>query len=670
MYSATAKERKNGPGASRERARVPAIARALLALLLPALLRGTAAAAFADLGAGARAPGMGNAFVAVADDIYSVHYNPAGLALLERPEMAASYTRHLIGLSDGSDLGTSFLGYAYPLKAGQGTVAASWQQFSLDGGLYQEQITGISYGNALFRELGPGDLYGGINLKVLRRSFGSVPEADNALNGLTATGQADPVLSGKRSLNVPDMDLGFLYRLRRHYAAGLSLTHVTRPNVAFSKGESDTLPLGVKAAFNYRSLLSNAGVQYETRRSPVGVQDHRFTVAAERWLPWLFVGNVGARGALTIGNRDFKQATLGLSYRNARFGVDYGFSMPLNSIVSVSGTHRLSFFVRFGPVAEAEESVELILEAMRELKGGQAPRLEYRKEGLTPDNKKLLEEYLASVRALEAAARYQEALAVLTKALSLSPSDEGILKSFGRLNFVASMLRALPSYRTEPVSAAWHQGILAYLSYDDAAAVDMVSDALALAPASREIDSFLTQLEAASGLKRKAAGQASGAAAGRPADPAEALASAAVEEERYQEAIALSRQVLSRAPENLSALENLGISYFAVGELRGSLDAFEKARALEKNPARRALLNTHIEAVRNVMRNQRKTAVPAGSGAAGPDVQGLYNEGLDLYSSGQLEKARSVFERVLELNPRYVPAVKALKRVKEELRTR
>jgi hypothetical protein len=33
-----------------------------------------------------------------------------------------------------------------------------------------------------------------------------------------------------------------------------------------------------------------------------------------------------------------------------------------------------------------------------------------------------------------------------------------------------------------------------------------------------------------------------------------------------------------------------------------------------------------------------------------------------------LEKARAVFERVLELAPGYVPAAKALKRVKEELK--
>ena len=41
----------------------------------------SSAAQFLKLGFGARALGMGESFVAVADDISSVYYNPAGLAL-------------------------------------------------------------------------------------------------------------------------------------------------------------------------------------------------------------------------------------------------------------------------------------------------------------------------------------------------------------------------------------------------------------------------------------------------------------------------------------------------------------------------------------------------------------------------------------------------------------
>ena len=113
----------------------PGVAAALCLALLCAV---PARAAFLDLGAGARATGMGNAFVAVDDDAYAIYYNPAGLALLEQSELATSYTKNMIGLSDGSSMSTSFVGFAQPLKAGWGTLGAAWQQFDLNGGLYSD----------------------------------------------------------------------------------------------------------------------------------------------------------------------------------------------------------------------------------------------------------------------------------------------------------------------------------------------------------------------------------------------------------------------------------------------------------------------------------------------------------------------------------------------------
>ena len=49
------------------------------------------AAAFSRMGLGARALGMGGAFVAVADDGFASSFNPAGLVQLKRPIFSASY---------------------------------------------------------------------------------------------------------------------------------------------------------------------------------------------------------------------------------------------------------------------------------------------------------------------------------------------------------------------------------------------------------------------------------------------------------------------------------------------------------------------------------------------------------------------------------------------------
>lgn len=52
---------------------------------------GTASGAFLRIGVGARAEGMGGTFVAVASDPSAIYWNPAGLASLQRREVAASH---------------------------------------------------------------------------------------------------------------------------------------------------------------------------------------------------------------------------------------------------------------------------------------------------------------------------------------------------------------------------------------------------------------------------------------------------------------------------------------------------------------------------------------------------------------------------------------------------
>jgi len=54
---------------------------------------GTASATFLRIGVGARAVGMGETFVAVANDPSAIYWNPAGLASLQRREFAISHVQ-------------------------------------------------------------------------------------------------------------------------------------------------------------------------------------------------------------------------------------------------------------------------------------------------------------------------------------------------------------------------------------------------------------------------------------------------------------------------------------------------------------------------------------------------------------------------------------------------
>ncbi len=75
----------------------------------------TSGADFLTIDSGARSEGMGGAFTAIADDVTALTWNPAGLALLSRPQ--AGYL-HMLYLSN---IGYNFGGVAVPLSAGEDT---------------------------------------------------------------------------------------------------------------------------------------------------------------------------------------------------------------------------------------------------------------------------------------------------------------------------------------------------------------------------------------------------------------------------------------------------------------------------------------------------------------------------------------------------------------------
>src|SRR5207248_680369 len=120
-----------------------------------------------------------------------------------------------------------------------------------------------------------------------------------------------------------------------------------------------------------------------------------------------------------------------------------------------------------------------------------------------------------------------------------------------------------------------------------------VAYALSLNPDHKGLDAFLSQLELATGLKRPEIQRVP--TTRYRLEQMMAKATVALDEGRYQEVIDLSRQILQEDPNNLTAWENLGTSYFAIGDYPHSLEAWEKALATEKSPAQRSLLASYIK---------------------------------------------------------------------------
>jgi hypothetical protein len=80
---------------------------------------GTAGVQFLKISPSCRAVGMGEAYVAVANDASAIFHNPGALARIENPEATVSYLDYAAGLQYG------FLGLSHPMPKWNGAWAAS-----------------------------------------------------------------------------------------------------------------------------------------------------------------------------------------------------------------------------------------------------------------------------------------------------------------------------------------------------------------------------------------------------------------------------------------------------------------------------------------------------------------------------------------------------------------
>ena len=82
---------------------------------------GTTSAEFLLLGAGARGTALGGSFAAIATDISSLYYNPAGAALIEKAGLTLGTYDYV------ADTRYSWGGLAFPFSGGgAGRSASSW----------------------------------------------------------------------------------------------------------------------------------------------------------------------------------------------------------------------------------------------------------------------------------------------------------------------------------------------------------------------------------------------------------------------------------------------------------------------------------------------------------------------------------------------------------------
>lgn len=288
-------------------------------------------ASFNDSACGARATAMGGAFTAVSAGSESMCSNPAALLETSSPELTAVYGRLYSGLSDDSEIGQGYFGFATPVKRYlQGSAGFAWNDTRLSEA-YSETTFSVSYATAVYRGLGAG-----LTLKYLRRSY--VSDSYTAI---------DPVFSDGYSASALGADLGFFYRPDAKYAFGLAVKNLNRPDLGLAS--PDRLPMEVRAGASYAVRAS----LFDLDASFAG-PDYTVSAGAE----YSFQRRYALRMGLAAGNNSRRTVNMGVGGRFGLAEFDYAFSLPIGGISGTMGSHRLAFSFRFGPEGDLEAAAE------------------------------------------------------------------------------------------------------------------------------------------------------------------------------------------------------------------------------------------------------------------------------------------------------------------------
>ena len=274
---------------------------------------------------GARPAGMGDSFVAIADDATAVSWNPAGLAFIESQYNVALMHTQLV--PDWDDVYYEYAAYAQRVE-GLGTIGASvvyltyGEQYATEEGDETgptelgtfnsfEVIPSVAYGTAIGENLAVG-----LALKFVYVDLAPAEYTWNKEEGSGSTFAAD---------------VGVLYRmLERKLRLGGAIQHVG-PRISYAdEGKSDPLPRNLKLGASYVLLndeMNELTIAGEYNKSLVIVED-----IADPTIGVIL--NVGAEYcyydllALRLGyvyddDGDVKDLAygMGLNYRNFAFDI-------------------------------------------------------------------------------------------------------------------------------------------------------------------------------------------------------------------------------------------------------------------------------------------------------------------------------------------------------------
>ncbi len=300
---------------------------------------GTTGANFLKIGLGARAAGMGGAYVAVSDDIYSIYWNPAGLAELDNREVTFMHNTHF------QDITQQFVGYAQPIdgerekgleylnRGKMGVIGFSLNYLGIEdiegynadgesiGDLKTYDLAGIlSYAKKMKYDESRGRMLSiGSNLKFIHQRLDSEKSTSYAID-----------LGCKYSMNIGKKGLS-----NDRLSLGIGVNNLGT-KVKFDKDEGD-LPLNTKIGVAYMSIIEGQPLIVAIDGNIPNDNGSYSSIGSEYWI----IDMLGLRVGYTSKEDSGKGLRMGIGIKVGVFRLDYAF-VPYEEL---GDTHRINLTI-------------------------------------------------------------------------------------------------------------------------------------------------------------------------------------------------------------------------------------------------------------------------------------------------------------------------------------
>jgi hypothetical protein len=336
----------------------------LILLVSPSASHGAKyAGEFMALGGGARAMGMGGAFIAVANDATTTFWNPAGLVDVssrERPERWEAVLMHAEQF--GNLIDYNFFSAAFPIRSGESAWGISVIHMGipdipilqLKPGMFEDKDNDGYYEpndpNPDKLNFNPGDVIRYESANDIAVLFSYAQRSRFGSSGASVKIIRNDQVTGVTSFGI-GLDLGILKRgAWRDLSVGVKLQDATGTYIGWSTGEREfiypALKLGCAYPFRFEGMGStlvlavDGDFRYENRRGAaqfwIGDASADFHLGAEI----LIRDIVALRGGLDMGR---PTAGMGIMLRDfGPWGMSIGLDYALLHHDEFDMTHRVS----------------------------------------------------------------------------------------------------------------------------------------------------------------------------------------------------------------------------------------------------------------------------------------------------------------------------------------